>query len=266
MHITIIGAGWLGLPLAERLRQRGHRVLATTTTATKLATLRSCGAEPRLLDLDAPEPFPKIVTDLLVITPPPGRGAQHVVERHRNRHERLLRELVADGTPRVVYLSSTGVYPNTNTRTDETTPPDPVRPSGAAMLAGEAVWRSSGLPWTIFRLAGLVGGTRQPGRWFAGKTNVPGGSARVNMVHRTDCLRALERTVADPTLVGIFNLCADEHPERREFYRKQAEKHGFVPPEFATGSAAEQAYKLVDNRKFKRIARFAYAHPDPNQF
>lgn len=266
MNITIIGAGWLGMPLAGRLVQRGHQVVATTTTEAKLPQLRASGVKPRLLNLDDAAPFPKFKTDLLILTPPPGRGAENIVARHRRRHERLLRESVGDERPRIVYLSSTGVYPNLDDWVDETTPPDPVRLSGAAMLAGERIWQRSGLPFTILRLAGLVGGDRQAGRWFTGKTGMPGGQSPVNMVHREDCLRALELMVDHAELTGTYNLCADEHPVRAAFYGEQAERYGFVAPTFSEGNDSIQPYKLVGNEKFKREASFRYAHPDPRWF
>ena len=263
MKIMIVGAGWLGLPLAERLQQSGHEVYATTTRAERLPMLTNRCIRALLFHADR-DPFPPNPNmDLLVLTIPPGRGTDNVVVRHEARHQKVLRAL--DYQARIVYLSSTGVYPNTNQRVDESTPPEPVRASGAAMLAGEKVWSGSGLPLTVLRLAGLVGGDRQPGRWFAGKRNISGGLDRVNMVHRHDCLRALERVITDEKLTGVYNICADEHPVRQDFYRYQAEKYSFALPHFSE-TELRVGHKIVDNEKFKWEARFRYERADPMNF
>ena len=50
--ISILGCGWLGVPLAEYLIKCGYRVKGSTRTKEELAVLESKGIEPSLLVLD----------------------------------------------------------------------------------------------------------------------------------------------------------------------------------------------------------------------
>gem|GEM_PF-4555050 len=46
--ISIIGCGWLGLPLAEFLVQKGYLIKGSTTREEKLDQLKSKGIQPFL--------------------------------------------------------------------------------------------------------------------------------------------------------------------------------------------------------------------------
>ena len=50
--ITILGCGWLGLPLAKALVKAGYSVKGSTTREENLETLREAGLEPFLVELD----------------------------------------------------------------------------------------------------------------------------------------------------------------------------------------------------------------------
>jgi UDP-glucose 6-dehydrogenase len=39
MKISIVGCGWLGLPLGEKLAKSGHQVFGSTTSVEKIATI-----------------------------------------------------------------------------------------------------------------------------------------------------------------------------------------------------------------------------------
>lgn len=49
---SIIGCGWLGLPLAERLVAEGYTVKGSTTSVDKLSLLRQKGIDAYLLQLN----------------------------------------------------------------------------------------------------------------------------------------------------------------------------------------------------------------------
>ncbi|NJN77323.1 MAG: hypothetical protein HC803_02520 [Saprospiraceae bacterium] len=52
MRISIIGCGWLGLPLGEFLVQKGYEVKGSTTTKDKLETIGNKGIKPFLINLE----------------------------------------------------------------------------------------------------------------------------------------------------------------------------------------------------------------------
>ena len=54
--IGIVGAGWLGLPLAEHFRLKGYKVFATTTNEEKKTRLTELGIQSALYSEDTSAP------------------------------------------------------------------------------------------------------------------------------------------------------------------------------------------------------------------
>ena len=50
-QISILGCGWLGLPLAEALIKNGFSVKGSTTSSSKLGDLENLGVLPFLMEL-----------------------------------------------------------------------------------------------------------------------------------------------------------------------------------------------------------------------
>jgi UDP-glucose 6-dehydrogenase len=49
MKISIVGCGWLGLPLGAKLVKNGHRVFGSTTSEEKIEEIKAAGIAPYLL-------------------------------------------------------------------------------------------------------------------------------------------------------------------------------------------------------------------------
>ena len=75
MRISIIGGGWLGLPLAKHLSQSGHLVVTTKRSADGILKLNEQeidGIQYTLGDtLDTPELAPLFDADVMIINIPP---------------------------------------------------------------------------------------------------------------------------------------------------------------------------------------------------
>lgn len=114
---------------------------------------------------------------------------------------------------------------------------------------------------SIVRPAGLVGPNRQPGRFFAGKKQLEGGSAPVNLVHQEDVIGAILMILENRSWGKIYNLCAIEHPKRSEFYAQAAQSLNLEAPEFT--NLPGFAFKTIDGTKITQDLGFVYQHPDP---
>ena len=265
--ISITGCGWLGTPLAERLLAGGYSVRGSTTSADKLPELRKKGIEVYELDLAEPIPDaagPLFQSEILFLNVPPGVRHGRSVESYRTMMERA-RAAAGNGAVRwVILASSTGVYAGCEGEVNETTETDPPTRSGKAVRAAEQVWVEFEAR-TILRFAGLAGPERRPARWVAGKKNLADANKPVNMVHLTDCLNIVEKLL-EKELHGIFNVCADRHPSRQEFYEAQCRRDGLPQPEFRTPERAGTDYKLVSNQKLREQLDYAYEYPDPCDF
>lgn len=268
--ISIIGCGWLGLPLAVRYVQAGRRVKGSTTTQVKLEVLEAKGIAPYLINLQD-EQLPNEVlaeflnTDTLIINIPP-RIRSGLGDTYLEQLQRLKKKMLSSSVSRVLLVSSTAVYLDLNrTVTEEDTlfteEQDPQNP----MLLAEKLFleREEWLT-TVVRFAGLVGGSRQAGRFLAGKKLVPNGDAPVNLIHLEDCLSILEQIVLQEKWGQVYNACTDEHPTRKQFYTQATLALGAVPPEF--DEMQETRFKLIKSQKLKEDLAYVFLHPDPMKF
>lgn len=283
--ISILGCGWLGLPLGESLARHGFRVKGSSTSPGRLDAIRGAGIEPFLLSLDPelsgdrPEEF--LEADVLVVNIPPGRRREDV----ETYHPRQIRALVAaierarerrggdvrSDVPFVIFVSSTSVYPDRVgiVREDDagdslvSTPPTA---SGRALLAAESILRNNpAFQTSVVRFGGLIGGDRNPARFLAGKRDVADPDAPVNLIHRDDCIGLLMRLIEKNIRGETFNACCDVHPTKREFYTAEAKKLGLPPPTFVEGSAGSAGGKIVSSEKIKRVLGYEFIHSDPSK-
>jgi nucleoside-diphosphate-sugar epimerase len=210
----IIGAGYTGSRLADRLAAQGHAVLATRRTAVNHEAEGEARIRWRALDLDdpdlvleAPAQWRDRVT-YVVCCAPPG-------ERAGEREHRLAQ--ASRGAARLIYISSTGVYaPGGGQWVDEQWPIAPEGALGKARALAEArliaAADAGGLPWTILRAAGIYG----PGRGLVarvrdGQARVIGdGASHVSRIHVEDLVSAV-LAAADRGVGGAIN-CADDDP------------------------------------------------------
>ena len=262
MNISVLGCGWLGLPLAAELASRGHRVRGSVTHIDKSGVLAEAGVEGHKLELS---PTPKGDTDgffdadVLVITLPPKRREPGVETRYPAQIAAALAS-TPEGT-RIILTGSSSVYPDlrrTVTETDAGGDAENISASGRAILAAEHLLRQRN--GVTLRLAGLYGYDRQPGRRLAGR-DVSGGNAPVNLVHRDDVVRAILRVLETDLRGATLNVCAPQHPTRREVYTRQAERLGLAPPNFVEPHM--QGYKLVSSEALATTLGFTFRYPDP---
>lgn len=265
--VSIVGLGWLGMPLALALNARGYQVTGTKTTSDGVEAARMSGIacyELRLtpeLVCDAADLDSVLNVDALVITLPASRTAQGG-ENYLLAVQQLVNSALAYGVPRVLFTSSTSVYGKGAGNVRESSPLHPETAAGYVLVQLEQ-WLHA-LPNTsvdILRLAGLVGPERHPGRFLAGKTHLPDGELGVNLVHRDDVVAAIQLLLQLPAGGHRYNLCAPKHPTKREFYTEQAQRLGVEVPQF--NAESERHGRIIDGQLICRELGFEYQYPDP---
>lgn len=265
-RISILGCGWLGLPLANELIRQGCKVKGSVTSEHKIPELAARGIEPfRIMVTDTAVEGEDVMrfldSEVLIVNFPPSRRPD-VETYHPAQIRQLCKVLALSPVKYVVFISSTSVYPDTNGPVTETEILPPVKSSGKALLKAESILRSQkGCITTVVRFAGLIGDDRLPGRFLAGKKDVRNGNAPINVIHRDDCIGLLVSMLQQRCFGDVFNACADLHPLRRDFYTKAAETIGMEPPVF--DADPETTFKLIDSGKIKRALNYRFLHPDP---
>ena len=257
-HLLVLGCGWLGLPLAAALVQAGHRVTGTTTSPEKQPQLIKAGVEPLLLSL-SPTPTAALPAcpDAVVLAFPPSSRRQGP-EFHARQMQGVL-SLFTEQKPPLVYVSSTGVYPEADGLFMENSPLQPGHPVARA----EAVLRAGGHPLTVVRMGGLMGGDRVGIKYFSGKPTDQG-DAPVNFIHRDDAVGILLFVLEKGFLDETFNAVAPQHPTRRKLYTAQARRLEVPPPQF-TRPAAPPPQRLVSSEKIQAFG-YRFQRSDPMDF
>ena len=83
--ISILGTGWLGLPLAQDFIKAGYEVKASTTSENRIAELAAMGANPFIINIDSLTDNVNdfLQSDILIvnITSKNINGFSHLVEK-----------------------------------------------------------------------------------------------------------------------------------------------------------------------------------------
>ena len=249
--ISILGSGWLGLPLAAHFATQGIGVKASTRTADRFPEIQAAGAEPFLVDIGDPKSDVDafLTSDILIV---------NITAKVLEDYRRLVDQVERCGPSRVLFVGSTSIYrDDTPVVTEDQGLESPDSPLNAI----EGLFRASTrFETTVVRFGGLIGYTRQPGRFFSTGRQVTQPEAPVNLIHRDDCLGILDRIVARGVWGEDFNACADTHPSKRAFYTYAAESIGLPAPEFVGHDG--QANKVIDNTKVKFRLDYDFLHGD----
>ena len=250
-RIAVIGTGWLGSYLAEKLAEP-HSVSATFRKPELRDRLSEVGVTPVFLDLPfSAASLPALFDgcEAAVVTLPP--GGRTYGEETTARYLALLTPLRPFlGRVHLVYTSSTGVYGRASTGLiTETAPLRPDTPSSQAVVAAEAFFQEHAPTCTILRLAGLYGPGRDPVRFFARQPAIPDADAPVNMIGREAAAEAI-RFVLEYGITGIFNACSAAHPTKREFYGRRYEDAGLPEKPFLPGGSDG---KRIDSSKLRHL-------------
>ena len=264
--VLMLGCGWLGLALARSLAASGHRVLGTTTSPEQLPALEAAGAEPNLLRLGADFGGPADAllhrllraADVLVLNVPPrtaAAGAYPTLLRPVHR------AVAAAGTKHVLFVSSTSVYPNEPRLMREA---DAVSNRDAASdilrAEGHFVPRYGQWKSTVVRLGGLIGPERAPGRFLAGRRDLAQGNAPVNLVHLTDVVGVLSAVIEHNAWGHTLNVCANQHPLRRDFYPAAAKHIALESPTFLAENGISG--KTIDSSLVRQVLPYQFQYDD----
>lgn len=264
--ISVIGCGWLGLPLAKQLLKKGYRVKGSTTSEERLVNLDQAGIEASKLEITDSQILysdEKLFSSDVAFVNIPPRRRPDIEAYHPKQIEQLLAKLKYGGTKQIVFASSTSVYPNTGGMVDETCNLTAEKGSGKALQIVEQSIMKAYPNSVILRFGGLIGSDRNPGRFLSGKTDLKNPEVPINLIHLDDCIGIVE-TVLEKEIEGeIFNAVCTEHPTRREFYTKAAEKTGLPIPQFKNENNSE--FKVVDNSYLKRKLNYLFKFDNPNE-
>ncbi len=270
--ISILGCGWLGLPLGKHLSDKNYVVKGSTTHIEKLPILQENGIEAFQIQLN-----PQVVgqnmdnflnSETLLINIPPRISLQKA-DAHVEQISNLLPSIKVSSIKNIIYISSTSVYPELNREVFEEDVKTPEQSASPTMVKAENLLKDfckdSKLNLTILRCGGLMGYDRIPAKYFSGWKGLTTGDIQVNYVHRDDVIKVIETVIDKEIWNETFNIVSPIHPTRKEIYAKNCEELGFEMPEFVKPNEA-QPFKIISSQKWLERSKYSFIYENPLDF
>jgi nucleoside-diphosphate-sugar epimerase len=266
--ISILGCGWLGLPLGKFLQEKGFTIKGSTTSLEKLELLKQNKIDPYHILLnphfvgDNIQSF--FQSDLLIIDVPPSLRKQ-TADFHIEQMKELQKLLQGSFVKYVIYISSTSVYPDVNREVKEEDVFKLEDADNKTLFSAEEIFRKeSSVESLIIRCAGLAGYDRNLVRHFAGKKYLKMGNAPVNLIHRDDVIQIVFELIKRNKWNETFNICCPKHPLRKDLYPFLAQKYNYEIPEYIADDTSD--FKVINIDKLQKELMYNFKFTDPQEF
>ena len=263
-QISILGCGWLGLPLAKSLLQNGFSIKGSTTSLEKISLLESEGITPFLVRLEEQQISASVAdfladSQILIINIPPKlRGGS--TENFVAKITTLLPFIENSTVEKVLFVSSTSVYGEDNEFVSEATVLNPDTEGGRQLAIVENVLqKNSRFQTTILRFGGLISDDRNPVRFLSGRENIENPDAPINLIHQDDCIGIIEKIIALNSWDETYNAVAPFHPTRQEYYTQKATELNLALPKFAALNTI--VGKTILNNKVIEVLDYSFIKP-----
>lgn len=258
LDISILGGGWIGVPLGGKLAQKAYSVQISQSSKTpsilnSAIQLVDWRAEVQMTN-QAWEP---ILNARKIIWTIPPRRKQNGDTFYLAVLSDLVRLINQGKYQQVIFLSSTSVYKAENKVVNEESPLEL-----NMMSQAEQIVKGIKCPTLILRLGGLMGGERFVSKYYTGK-QVPAANHPVNYVHRADVLEIISQCI-QVELTGIFNVVAPGHPIKSELVKLECDRRGLALP--VDYLEDRQATKVVSSEKLIQALNYSFQYPDPLSF
>jgi nucleoside-diphosphate-sugar epimerase len=260
--VSVLGCGWLGLPLAQYLKEKGYLVKGSRTSPEGAQQLREQGIEGYAVSLGeegitGDKNFWQ--ADILVVNfPPPRQYPEHLAQQV----QALIGELNKSSIENVLFISSTSVYADIHEVVTEENRETPEKGSGKALRAAETLlMQQSSFTTTILRPGGLIGYDRLPLSPASVSARARNWDVPMNVIHRDDVIGIVHTIIEKKAWGEVFNACMDEHPPRRAYYLAAAQAIGFAVEQPAMNDTSP--YKIVSSEKLKNKLCYRFIYNDP---
>ena len=253
--ISILGCGWFGFHFANILMNDRHQVNGSTTSESKLSHLASVGIKPYRITVTPQElaiDASFFDCEILVITIPPRSNSMREYLMGINN---IIHEIRQHRISKVIFISSTSVFGDVNGHVNEITPTAPTTEPGKYLVAAELLFKDDAFATTVVRFGGLVGDTRDPGKFFAGKKYIPNGQAPVNLIHQEDCSGICRSIINQNSFGHTIHACSPDHPKKQDFYTLASLRSKLLKPEFVDEL---NGWKIVDSINTARLLSYEF--------
>ena len=248
-QVCIVGCGWLGKPLAIKLKSEFKSVIASTTSAHAASEFEQAGITHMSFDMNdfTPEQIAPIkLSDVIILSIPASK-----IELIKLQAFIASLELKSD--QKFILISSTSVYKNSERAIAESDI-STLDPNSHPFLIEKIISYTPN--HVILRMAGLIGPGRHPVKFINSSKVLNSPDSSINFICQPDAIEIVKLFSMNDISNEIYNCVGDEHFSKRDFYSRLALEHNQPEPVFkdtgATGS------KLVSNEKLKSKLHFKF--------
>lgn len=204
----IIGLGWLGKELSKSIEKNDDLFWGTHSG-----------------DFDfSQDSFPDQSCDILFLNTPPLTAMTP---------KAFVDKIVLQPNSKIMFISSTSVYGSNTGRLTEFDTPKPTSKNGHWLLTVETLlMQAFSKRLNIIRPGGLIGGQRHPINHLAGRSGIPDGNSVINLIHRIDLIKIIQKLSDEEQPLAILNAVAPAHPFKNDYYVEWANRLNLPIPQF----------------------------------
>lgn len=267
-NIAIIGAGWLGQPLASHFSNQGYNVTASSTKIDKSQQLQAQGIHSVVASLaqQAEGDWQSLLSgkDAAICLLPPNHGNHTNTVGYEQQINLLVEQLKKFAVRKLIFISSTSVYQKTDNLLNEDSP---LNPSASVYAAEQIALTANNIETTVIRFSGLINADRNPTRTLSRRSSeghvYNAALTPVNLIHQRDCIAIIEQVLLQDCWGQVFNACSDVHLSRQEFYQRSAAILTIPMPQFS--ELDSQANCIISNTKLKHELGYTFQYNDIEQ-
>lgn len=248
--ISILGSGWLGLPLGKSLQGGGLNVHLSTRSSIKVGQLNELNFKSYLIEIEKKSQNIQdfLQANTLII---------NITCKALTAFQALITEIEISPIKHVLFISSTSVYANDQGLCKES---DPIVDQTNLRKIERLFTENPHFDCTVIRFAGLIGPKRHPGRFFATGKSIKDANAKVNLIHQLDCIKLIHTVLEQGAWGEIFNGCADNHPTKKDYYSIMARSLGYTEPNCLF--VEQSGNKVICNQKVKTQLDYQFIYPN----
>ena len=217
MRVLVVGCGYVGRPLAEKLATAGHHVFALSRTPPEVQGR----IVPIVCDITRAGEVKRLERsyEVVINTASSSKGG---VEEYRSVYLEATRNLLGHlQFEKYIWTSSTSVYAQTDgSVVTEKSLTEPIAETSQVLRETEELLLSTS-QGLLLRLAGIYGPERGHlfQQYLRGEARIHGDGARwLNMIHRDDAVGAIIAALERGRAGEIYNVSDNEPVSEREFF------------------------------------------------
>lgn len=214
-RIFILGAGWLGAPLATQLNIDGYSVWASYRNNKP-----EVDKQIRLVDShNILETLNHCFPEVLIIALTPSQDTLKLIKQ--------IEGLSLNSLKQVIYTSSTSVYPKKPGTYDTHSV---IVEESIVVQTEQVLKKIFAEKLTILRLGGLFGSMRHPIKFLSGKNTNTNPNDPIILIHRSDVISVIKFLVTNEIRHKVYNLFYPLSASKREYYRHIARSLNYSEP------------------------------------